>query len=207
MPTRPLSVREADGRPPTAAELARRREILDATIAVIGRGGWAACTLQAVAAEVGVTKAAVIYHVGTKAALVEQAYAFVIAAFTQFVQERVEASTDPLDAVTEFALAHLDYMREHRDHARLIAESLHDAHDSGIDDSPTTPARAEPAIALIEAARTAGNGRARHPEDARVIATVVGGMIDSAVAAWLIDPDFDLEAAKRLIALHIVTTV
>lgn len=207
MPTRSRSVRDAAGRPPTSAEVARRRQILDATIAVIGRGGWAACTLQSVADEIGVTKAAVIYHVGTKAGLVEQAYSHVVEEFAVFVQERVEAAVDSLDVVVQFASAHLDYMRAHRDHARVIAETLDDAHQTEISDSPTTPARAEPAITMIEAARAEGYGGARHPESAAVVATVLSGMIDAAVAAWLQDPAFDLEAARRLLRQYVVSAV
>ncbi|MFB8387483.1 TetR/AcrR family transcriptional regulator [Microbacterium sp. NPDC055910] len=199
-------MREAAGRPPTAAELARRREILDATIAVIARGGWAACTLQSVADEIGVTKAAVIYHVGTKAGLVEQAYSFVITAFTEAVQARVEAATDPSDALVRFAHAHLDYMRDHRDHARVIAEALDDAHPNELDDRPTSPDRALPVIALIEAARAADTSPAPQ-EGPRVVATALGGMIDAAVAAWLQDPAFDLDAAKRLLTTFLAAAV
>lgn len=207
MPTRSRRVREAAGRPPTTAELARRQEILDATIAIIGRGGWAACTLQSVADEIGVTKAAVIYYVGTKAGLVEQAYSFVIQAFTGYVQQRVEAASDPLDAIVRFAHAHLEYMRAHRDHARVMAEALDETAAIGIDDHPTKPARAAPAIAMIDAARAAGLGDASRPEDSRVIATVLNGMVDSAVAAWLIDPGFDLESASRLLTVYIRAAV
>lgn len=207
MPTRSRRVREAAGRPPTAAELTRRREILDATIAIIGRAGWAACTLQSVADEIGVTKAAVIYHVGTKAGLVEQAYSFVIQAFTSYVQTRVEQAADPLDAVVHYAHAHIDYMREHREHARVIAEALDGAHSTDIDDHPSAVSRAEPGIAMIEAARAAGFGGAQHPESARIVATVLNGMVDSAVAAWLHDPVVDLEAAKRLLTVYIRAAV
>jgi TetR/AcrR family transcriptional regulator len=207
VPTRSRSVRDAAGRPPTATELARRREILDATIAVIGRGGWAACTLQSVADEIGVTKAAVIYHVGTKAGLAEQAYSFVIDAFAEYVQERVEHAPDALDAVLRFAHAHLDYMREHRAHARVIAESLDHADATDIEDRPTAPARADPATALIDAARAAGRGVAQHPESSLIVATVMNGMIDAAVAAWLHDSDFDLDAAKRLLSVYITAAI
>lgn len=207
MPTRSRAVRDSAGRPPTAAELARRREILEATIAVIGRGGWAACTLQSVADEIGVTKAAVIYHVGTKAALVEQAYSYVIQQFAGVVQARVDAAGTPRDGVLAFAVAHLDYMRDHRNHARLIAESLNDAHPTGIEDRPDTPHRTQPAIRLIEAARAAGDAGAAHPEASVVVATMLNGMIDAAVGAWLQDDDFDLAAAERLVRDYIAAAV
>lgn len=207
MPTRSRIVRDASGRPPTPAELERRRQILDATIAVIDRGGWAACTLQGVADEMGVTKAAVIYHVGTKAGLVEQAYLAVIDSFTAYVHQEVETATDPLDAVVRLAHAHVDYFRAHRAHARVIAESLDPGHAADLDDSPTTPTRAGPVAALITAAREDGHGAAPPAEDAVVVATVLNGMIDAAVAAWLHDPAFDLDAARRLLTLYVTRAV
>lgn len=207
MPTRSRGARDADRRPPTVTEVVRRQQILDATIAIIGRAGWAACTLQSVADEIGVTKAAVIYHVGSKAGLVERAYNVVINEFATFVHERVEAANTPMDGIVAFASAHLDYMREHPDHARLIAESVNDAHPTSIEDRPTAPARTTPLIELIDAARAAGQARADPPEPALVVATIINGMIDASVAAWLTDPAFDMTTAGRLIHTCVHSTV
>ena len=49
----------------------RRRELLDAAIAVIRRDGAQALTLDAVAAEAGVSKGGVLYHFGSKRALID----------------------------------------------------------------------------------------------------------------------------------------
>ena len=49
----------------------RRRELLDAAIAVIRRDGAQALTLDAVAGEAGVSKGGVLYHFGSKRALIE----------------------------------------------------------------------------------------------------------------------------------------
>jgi AcrR family transcriptional regulator len=49
----------------------RRVQLLDAAIAVIRRDGAAALTLDSVAAEAGVTKGGVLYHFGSKRALID----------------------------------------------------------------------------------------------------------------------------------------
>jgi AcrR family transcriptional regulator len=49
----------------------RRRELLDAAAAVVRRDGAQALTLDAVAAEAGVSKGGVLYHFGSKRALIE----------------------------------------------------------------------------------------------------------------------------------------
>src|SRR5215216_5514144 len=49
----------------------RRAELLDAAIAVIRRDGAQRLTLDAVAAEAGVSKGGVLYHFGSKRALID----------------------------------------------------------------------------------------------------------------------------------------
>jgi AcrR family transcriptional regulator len=53
------------------ARPSRREELLDAAIAVIRRDGARALTLDAVAAEAGVSKGGLLYHFGSKRALVD----------------------------------------------------------------------------------------------------------------------------------------
>jgi AcrR family transcriptional regulator len=53
------------------ARPSRRTELLDAAVAVIRRDGAAALTLDAVAAEAGVSKGGVLYHFASKRALVD----------------------------------------------------------------------------------------------------------------------------------------
>lgn len=196
MPTRSRQERDASGRPPTATERARRAEITQTTIELIGEGGWSVCTLQAVAERMGVTKAAVLYHVGTKSELVRQAYAFVIEDFAGFVHERMLRAEDAADAVIRFADAHLEYMQANRSHARVIVEALHHDDATGLDDAPEDARRAEPLIALIEEARGDSRGES---VSAAVLATAIAGIIDANVSAWLADPEFDIAAGQRLL--------
>jgi AcrR family transcriptional regulator len=53
------------------ARPSRRTELLDAAVAVVRRDGAAALTLDAVAAEAGVSKGGVLYHFATKRALID----------------------------------------------------------------------------------------------------------------------------------------
>ena len=53
------------------ARPSRRTQLLDAAIAVIRRDGAAALTLDAVAAEAGVSKGGVLYHFASKRALID----------------------------------------------------------------------------------------------------------------------------------------
>ena len=194
MPTRPLSVRSASGRPPTAAELERREQLIEATIGLVAEVGWRGFTIQRVADAVGVTKAAVIYHVGSREQLVRAAYQRVIDGFTEAVTARVATAEDAVQVVEFMLRAQLAYFREHPDHARVIVEAL--GSDLGIDDAPDAPERRDVLAGFILAA---SGGDA---ESAGVLAVLLNGALDAAVAASLTDPAFDLAAAEEeLIAL------
>ena len=56
---------------PLSPRPSRKEELLDAAIRVIRRDGAQKLTLDAVAAEAGVSKGGILYHFGTKRALVD----------------------------------------------------------------------------------------------------------------------------------------
>ena len=74
------------------ARPSRREALLDAAIRVIRRDGAQKLTLDAVAAEAGVSKGGILYHFATKRALVDGLLERWLADFDR----RLEASEDPL---------------------------------------------------------------------------------------------------------------
>jgi AcrR family transcriptional regulator len=193
MPTTPLAVREASGRPPTVTEQARRAQLVEVTIRLIAEHGYAGCSLQRIAESAGITRAAVIYHFASKRAVIRAAYDAVIAGLTGYVRAQIEDASTPEAKVDAYVRGLIGYMVAHPNHVRVIIEALDDDHDTGITDRPTSPARWEPLAALIDAAKAA---RAyRKGVDARTLAIVLGGAIDAVVAESLADATFDLDAA------------
>lgn len=203
MPTRSRQIRDAAGRPPTAAELARRQQILDATITVIARAGWVGCTLQSVADEIGITKAAVIYHVGTKQDLVRQAYNAVMHQFTDYLQSQLEGAVDATDALHQFVGSQIRYLRDHPSHARVITEAIIAGPAVGVDDTPQSPERTAVLVTLIHAARTEAPERI----DDDTLAVLLAGTIDAAVQAWLENPSFNLDDAVHGIGAFLRSTL
>lgn len=82
------------------ARPSKRQSILHAAAAIAGRDGVAAVTLDAVAAEAGVSKGGLLYHFPTKNALIAAVQLDVIMRFERTVFQR--AADDPRPA----ALAH-----------------------------------------------------------------------------------------------------
>jgi DNA-binding transcriptional regulator YbjK len=128
----------------------RRRRIVEATLAVIGRGGVDAVTHRAVAAEAGVPLAATTYYFSSKTELVQEALELVIARSAELVDERTavdgEIGCDELvERLAAFAEAQLDdreapliaqyeLMLEagRREHLRPLAERWSEAYMGGL---------------------------------------------------------------------------
>lgn len=75
----------------------RREEILDATLAVVGREGLAATRVSDVAAALGVSSALVFYHFRTKDALVAAAFAHAAERDLARLEDVAAGGRDPLD--------------------------------------------------------------------------------------------------------------
>ncbi|MDZ7728892.1 MAG: TetR family transcriptional regulator [Dehalococcoidia bacterium] len=76
------------GRMMETAEGSTRTRLLDATVAVLGRDGLHALTLEAVAAQAGVSKGGLLYHFPSKQQLVETLIRELIDAFAAEVEQR-----------------------------------------------------------------------------------------------------------------------
>jgi TetR/AcrR family transcriptional regulator, regulator of biofilm formation and stress response len=100
----------------------RRRQIIEAALAVIGRGGVDAVTHRAVATEAGVPLAATTYYFESKAELVREALELVIARSVEVVSQRTHAErplslAELIERLTAFTEAQL-----HDQEAPLIAQ-------------------------------------------------------------------------------------
>jgi TetR/AcrR family transcriptional regulator len=193
MPTRSRAERDAAGRQPTAAEQARRQQLIEVTIAVIARYGYAGCSLQRIADAAGITKAAVIYHVATKDAVITAAYQTVLAQLVEAVGTEVDAAPTPGAAVYAYASAMATYFTSHPDHLRLMVETLGET-NPGV---PSSPARWQPLAALIAAAQD--SGEFQRDRDPRTLAVIIGGGTDAIVVEHLSDPDYDVLRASTVL--------
>ncbi|MFM9371476.1 TetR/AcrR family transcriptional regulator [Streptomyces sp. Da 82-17] len=180
---------------PTFTERARREQLVACTIELIASRGYPAASLAAIAERAGLSKAAVLYHFGTKDKLTRAAFEHVVSRFAAYVHERVDAAPDPRAALVAYVRAMVGYQQANRSHVRVITETLLD--DAGGTRLKTpggheATGRLDGLVELLVAGQRAGVFREFAP---RPVALAVGGAIDGVVAAWLSDPDLDLDAA------------
>lgn len=164
------------GRPATFTEQARRAQLIEVTIELVARHGYAGCSLQRIADAAGITKAAVIYHYASKAAVIKAAYDAVINGMIEHITERIMAAETAEGRVEAYLSAMIDYVARHPSHARMITEAIIESEDTGVEDRPESPSRHQQLATLIDAAKA--DGTYRPDLDSTALAIILGGAVD-----------------------------
>jgi AcrR family transcriptional regulator len=187
----------AGERPPTFIEQARRAQLVDATIDLVARHGYAGASLARIAEAARISKATVLYHFPSKDAVVRAAYESVIEGLTTRVGAAIRSASGAA-ALEAYVRSLVGYLHERPERARVITETI--LGDDEVTDRPGSPARWRTVADLVEAARDAGDYRT--DVDPRVTAILINGAIDAIVAERMADSGFDTPgAAETLIAM------
>ncbi|MGI9004183.1 MAG: TetR/AcrR family transcriptional regulator [Pseudonocardia sp.] len=179
----------------TFTEQARRRQIVEGTVALMAERGYAATSLSAIAERAGISKAAVLYHFASKDKVIEATLLHVYDGVVGVVGERVGRAGDPVAMLVAYLRGLVEYMRDNPTHVRIIVEILGQDREGARErtaGSPDATSRWQALAGILSAGQDTGQLR---PFDIRVMALAIGGAIDGVVAEWLADPDLDLDAA------------
>ncbi|GAB3746582.1 TetR/AcrR family transcriptional regulator [Microlunatus parietis] len=185
----------------TFTEQARRAQLVEVTIDLVARHGYAGTSLQRIADAAGITKAAVIYHFASKNAVIKAAYDFVIARVVEHVGARVDAAPDPAAAVEAYLTGMIDYVAAHPAQARLLTETMIESGANEAAGNPDPSAKNATLATLIKSAQRSGGYRKDLDPD--WLAVILGGAADGIAARFLTDdpaPD-PAAATDELLAL------
>ncbi|WP_375087079.1 TetR/AcrR family transcriptional regulator [Microbacterium sp. LS_15] len=165
--------------------MARRQEILESALDVIGRSGYRGASLKQIAEAVGVTPAALLHYFGSKEEL-----------FTEVLRTRDEHDErdprmhDPGDAKAAF----LDVIRHNAEVPGVVelfsrlavdaADPAHPAHPYFLERSERLRGRIGEAFY--------GDAAERAALDADTTARVVQAVADGLQLQWLVDPSVDM---------------
>jgi AcrR family transcriptional regulator len=189
------SQKSSEARELTLTERARRSQLVEVTVELVADRGYADASLAAIAERAGITKAAVLYHFESKAALVRAAHEHVLAQLVAGVVAAIEA-VDAEGAPAAYIRAMIGHFREHPRHTRMIIEAMTNGEG---DYDPAD--RWRPLADLLGAAAHAIETNNTDLER-RTLAIIIGGAIDAIVAEQLTDPGYDTAAAAdRLVDL------
>lgn len=187
----------------TFTEVARRQQITALAIDLVAEHGYANTSLARIAEATGISKAAVLYHFGSKAAVLENAYSTVINALVESVASAITNTTSASQSIEAYIRSLVDYVARNPTHTRLIVEALTTSDLGKPKQPPALDEHQQPRWApLADAMRQAQQDGEFRQFDVRTYAIAVGGSIDAIFVESLTDPDFDLgHAVDELIEM------
>ncbi len=183
---------------PTFTEVARRAQIVGATIETLAELGYTKTSLTAIARRAGLSSTGLItYHFGSKSALIGQVVDHVLAHIAAHLSERVPEEADPRLRLRAYVTASVEYIREHTAEMRaLLAIFLSGAR---VYDGATNPATVAPLERILADGQRAGAFR---NVDIAVASALIQRSIDGLPLALELDPALDLDAyAESLLDL------
>ncbi|MBN6036908.1 TetR/AcrR family transcriptional regulator [Amycolatopsis sp. 195334CR] len=101
----------------SVTEQARRKQIVDAAVAVIAAEGYAKASFGRIAKQAGLSSTGLIsYHFANKRELMEEVVRAVLAEFTEFVLTRTDTAEGPAAQLRAFITANVEFAGTHRTH-------------------------------------------------------------------------------------------
>jgi len=182
-------------------EDARRKQIVNAAIAVLAREGYANASLSRIAQEAGISKSIITYHFSGKDEMFEAVYRHVEASAGAHITPYMEDADGPAGRIAAYIRHQIGYMKGHRDELLAIG---HLAMSHGGPNGPDYIAASEDEeIALLEDMMAVGQELGVFRQFVRrVMAAAIAKAIESALTEWAWRPETDLDAyADELIAL------
>lgn len=180
----------------------RRRQIIDATIAVLARNGVAQTSLSRIAAEAGISKSIISYHFNGKDEIFEQLFATISKRIEAALVPEIDKANTSWERIAAYIGGQLAYMRTHR--AELLAIGHIALSHIGTGTTPdyiaNTSTEEHDLLRDWLAEGQADGSFAAFDID--VMAATISGAIESTLSRWAENPHIDLDHyARELIAL------
>ena len=186
----------------TFTEAARRAQIVQAAIMTIAQVGYRRASYAQIAKRAGLSSTGLIsYHFASKAELLNQVIAEVVAAGQGFMLPRIEAAAPGRDRLRAYITSNLEFMAAHPAHMRAAAEILNALpREPGGQAAPYAPRHAR-GLAQLEGYLREGqrNGQLRRFSVA-VMALAIRAAIDAVAYQLADEPDLDLPGYGRELA-------
>lgn len=189
-------------------EQARRRQLIECTIASVAAEGYAGASLAKVARRANVSKGVVLYHFRNKDELVELTVAEIFRELGAFIQPRIEAESTARGRLRAFIASELSFLEQHRAH--LLAVSYLLVNHRNTRGEFQLRARAEQKSREVIAAILADGqkrGEFRVFAVQPMVVTILNA-VNGALSEWVVNPELSLtQYAAELVATFDLATV
>lgn len=187
----------SDGSESTFTERARRTQIMACAVQVLAELGFGGATLAEIARRAGVAKGVVSYYFAGKDDLLMQVLLDVYGRAGAAIAQRVEEQSEPAAKIRAYVEANMQFLAQHPADIRAVVEIAASARrpDGSLRFAPQGE---DPVLSDLERLLRAGQRTASSDQfDARSLAILIRGAIDTASGRVATDPAFDLSAYTR----------
>lgn len=183
----------------SVTEAARRAQILTATVDVIAEHGYARASFERIRERAKLSSTRIItYHFGTKANLMTALLGTIIHVKDQFLTERAGRPGDRPAALRAYVESEVAFLRAHPDAVRALSEITRNATGDPVTDALLAELRVGRLTRQLEQGQREG---VFGDFEAKVVARTIAQAVDGAAAALAEDPELDLDAYGRELAV------
>jgi TetR/AcrR family transcriptional regulator, fatty acid metabolism regulator protein len=186
----------------TFTEVARRAQIVEATIATIAEAGYQHASYAQIAKRAGLSSTGLIsYHFASKAELIGEVVREIVAAGQGFMLPRIESAAPGSDRLRAYIRSNLEFMATHPEHMRAVADILGASRrEPGGPPAPYAPLHAQGLAQLEGYLREGQRNRQFRRFSPAVMALAIRAAIDEVAYRLAGEPDLDLTAYGRELA-------
>lgn len=190
---------KGDTEQPSFVEIARRKQILDAALALFAQKGFQKTSLSDIAAAINVSKGVISYHFDGKEDLGEQVLRHGLRNYSRFVQDHLCAYKTATEKLLRFPEACLAYVRQHQLDYLIYTDtqsSFASPHDRRKFLAEQDRGLRQLLVGMIEDAKKEGGIADVKPEP---IADILQATVDGLSGMECADPEtVNLEACERV---------
>lgn len=190
---------EKQDRKPTFTEIARRKQILDASQQLFSSQGYESTSIDDIVGELDVSRGVIFYYFDSKQEIGAEIFKNCLSRYGIYVRERVARKPAGMPQLIEFVSACLDYQDAHRDDYLLyidlnICFRAKENYDLSILANSNTRAWL---VDIIKAGQKSGDIR-KLP--ARNLADIVQAVVDGLMELLALEPDeVNIPGCKKLL--------
>ena len=188
---------------------ARRRQLLVGAVEALSELGYGGASLSQIAKRAGTNKGVLLYHFKDKDDLMGTVLADVYTRAGETIGRELAAADGPQDAVSRYVAANLEFLASHPSDIRAVVEIA--ANARRVDGSPRFGPRGDeqdPVLMhLVDVLRNGQRSGELGHFDARSLALLIRGAIDTASGRLASDPHFDLDSYAELLRSVVDTTI
>lgn len=151
---------------------------------MLDRDGFAAATVERIAAEAGTSKGVVIYHFGSKEAIFEAVVAMLYGRGAEVMDEKLRVVSGHRERLHIYLDSNLRFIAEHVSHVNAVHRILENTR------MPDLPDGVAPLRDLLATGQAAG---AFGEFDPQIVALTIRAAVDQASFSFTAHPGFDID--------------